>query len=383
MGRPNHPHQVSDGGYRFTVRGKKYWRKNIAAAWVTIHKLKATDPDAPAPRLIVGLIRSYVAHHDNDHSSEMLEELETWSESAGGVRELQDVDRDTLVKFYNFVRTRLSRRVKKGKEAKPLGRETIRKKVLHAAACFRWAHNRGLIDVMPDVPRLKKQPPNPKALTSEELGKVFESLEASTKTKHATPLLRFILEVGCRPKEARRLRWTQIDFARKCITLTEHKTDAGGDSRVIHLAKTAIEILKAQPRTNRFVFLSSLKKPYTRDGFASILERHGLTPYRLRHTWCQNATDRCVDDKAIIAMMGHRSSRMVEMYRRISDERVRAAAALLDGLSRPELHIQGRKPKAPEGEPHPSSDTAPPPPAQTDMSRESASHPPGELRAAG
>ena len=124
------------------------------------------------------------------------------------------------------------------------------------------------------------------------------------------------------------------------------------EPRVIPLSKTAAKIIDLLPRRDTsFVFVNRLGKPYTRDGLAAILRRRGISQYQLRHSWCQAASDAGIPEEVITKIMGHSTSEMVRMYRRISDERIQNAVESLDGLSRVGHHARTpqRKPKVNDG----------------------------------
>lgn len=312
MGRASRPYRVP-GGWRFTFAGHKRWAPTEVAAWGLLARLRGDDPSGPAPLSVQGLIDRWESLRGNPHSNDMLDEFaDRYGELA-----LTEISADLLERYARHLRKRL-------------GLETVRKKVYAAKRVLRYGEGKGWLDRMPEVPRTPKPAPSPKALSDQELADLFADLEAKPKMKHALPLARFIVATGCRPGEARLLRWEQLDLARGVAVLRAHKTaEKVEEPRIIPLSPTALEILSKLPRASRFVFLSYRGRPYTRDGFGSILQRRGVAPYRLRHTWCQHAADAGVPEEVICCIMGHASSAMVRMYRRISEQRVRAAVAAL------------------------------------------------------
>jgi hypothetical protein len=162
-----------------------------------------------------------------------------------------------------------------------------------------------------------------------------------------------------------------VDVARRVVTISEHKTVHNtGTPRIFAITETAARIVtKQRGRHPKFVFTNYANEPYTEDGLGSIMQQHHCPVYRLRHTWCQRATEANLPDGVILKQMGHESSQMLKMYRRISETQLLAASGLFDGLSqapRP-ADIRHRRGRSPRGDgPRSAADILPPPPTRTD-----------------
>lgn len=207
---------------------------------------------------------------------------------------------------------------------------SIRERVGYALRICRWGHGRGWLSRVPTAPRLHTPVRLPRDIPLDRLRAAIAALP-----KRARALLAFVAETGCRPSEARLLRWEHVDRARGLILLPAHKT-AGktGAVRCIPLTLTA---LPPEGTTTPWVFPSRCGKPYTMGGLRSILRRHapGITPYQLRHTFAQHAVDSGLPLDDVAALLGHTDSRTTRWYADIRAGRLQRAAASLTSPLQP------------------------------------------------
>lgn len=246
----------------------------------------------------------------------------------------------------------------------------------HAVAVARRIHGGKL--KAPDWKRYPKPRRAPRDVPPDQLALVIASLR-----EQAAPIVRFILATGCRPDEACRLTWADVDLERGECRLTEHKTgDKTGTDRTIYLTPAAREVVD-QLRQNRGVanrksgvaqelsestgrehvdghvsplrqpdsalreqnvFRSRLGTPYTPAGLRSILRRRGLTgAYQLRHTLAQAALDSGVRMEDVAKLLGHSDLRMVQVYAQVRSQRARTVAANLAAPAPPQPDAAARR----------------------------------------
>ncbi len=208
-----------------------------------------------------------------------------------------------------------------------LSPKTIRHKITYAMRVLRWLHDE---NVLPRLPRAPRTPPinlTPQDIPLEELRTII----AKIGTPRCRRLVEFIVETGCRPGEARGLRWDCVRWDRRACELAQHKTSRTGKTRVIPLTNAALDILESIPtQRTGFVFLSGLGKPYSRHGLRSILRRAGLGKvYALRHTRAQTILDSGADIADVAAWLGHSNLATVQRYAHVRAERTRALASRL------------------------------------------------------
>lgn len=206
------------------------------------------------------------------------------------------------------------------------GPETVRKKVRAAVAVLRWCWSRGYIKFRPEMPKLPRAVRQARDIPITRLKAVWEDLP-----ERARRILTFILETGCRPKEARFLRWEQIDVEKAVCILVDHKAATRtGKHRTIHLSPAALGLLKRTPRTGPWVFPSRNGEPYTKSGLHSILKRRGIrSTYSLRHTFAQHFLNNGGAIDELAALLGHADLSSVKFYAEIRNERLRRVASNL------------------------------------------------------
>ena len=118
-----------------------------------------------------------------------------------------------------------------------------------------------------------------RGLPLERLQRILEALRTGRRRRMRT-ILAFILETGCRPGEACRLRWSDINLEGGTCVLGAHKTGhSTGRPRTIYLTPEAREILAQQrerAESEEWVFVSWLGKPYWVTALRQAFHRVGL-----------------------------------------------------------------------------------------------------------
>jgi site-specific recombinase XerD len=89
----------------------------------------------------------------------------------------------------------------------------------------------------------------------------------------------------------------------------------------------------SMPRTRPgdCVFLNNEGKPYKASGLRSIMRRHsgGKTPYQLRHTFAQNASEEGVAMDVLAKLLGHNRTLSTQFYYEVRDSRAVEAVKTL------------------------------------------------------
>ncbi|MCP4248102.1 MAG: tyrosine-type recombinase/integrase [bacterium] len=268
------------------------------------------------PRTVVGLTAAYAT--ENPHvSPDWL--VQPWLRFAGDMT-LDDVRPDTLQRFVRHLNKSTSRQERR--KGTPLRPGTVRRYAYFAIKVMRWAREMDWISVEPKGPQLPKATRQPKDIEPAELPELFESLP-----DRARPLVRFILETGCRPSEAINLQWTNVRLARRVCEVPKHKSVRHGKTRTLYLTPTAVEILEQRERRSQHVFTNRRGKPYTAKGLGAILRGRGQTLYALRHTFAQILLERGVELPELKKLLGHQSITTTMQYIHVRDRRARAVAA--------------------------------------------------------
>lgn len=199
---------------------------------------------------------------------------------------------------------------------------------------FSWACEEGILSRNPlhgmKCPRARSR------------GRFMSEDEYRTALRNSKPdfkrLLFSLKETGCRPKEARELRWDQVREDR--WVLDEHKTvEKVQKPRVIYLTAPMRKLMDVLRRnsTSPHVFLNARKKPWTCNALrlrtarlkAKLNLPDDLCAYMLRHAFGTNAILNGVDVATVAELMGHTSLEMVsKVYLHLADQRTHLSAAV-------------------------------------------------------
>lgn len=308
--------------YQTKMNGKvHYLGTDIAAAHRAFAKLISQHPGAiDRPTSVSELMEAWGTMFPDKQLK--------WSEAAavgfGGSDRIDDVDPAWLKRFTAKLIS---------DSYKP---KTVHHYVGYARQVFAWAVAQGWMDKAPLPAKLPRTIWEPRDVAPADIGAAFAKLPPIAK-----PILTFILETGCRPSEAMRLKWSSVDLERGVCVLTDHKTaKATGLTRTIYLTEASKAVLKEIVRDEEsdFVFLSRFKTPYTRHGLHSILFRAAekaevrVGLYALRHTRLQSALDQGLPIEEVAGLAGHSGLVTIRAYARVRDSRLKTAASRLTAL---------------------------------------------------
>lgn len=185
------------------------------------------------------------------------------------------------------------------------------------------ALNTALIDGLPPAPRHRRKPGDPSK--QKHRPKEIAPIPANPA---AVAAIRFLLLTGWRSSEARNLRWSEIDFARKMATLRETKT--GRSHRP--LGAPALALLSELPRVSEFVFpgekpgteLRDMKRVWGAVRYAAGLEDVRL--HDLRHTVASFAVASGHSLYVTGSLLGHARAATTQRYAHLHDDARHAAA---------------------------------------------------------
>lgn len=274
------------------------------------------------PLTVAELVEDWLRWHPGDWRRWM---VRPFFDFAGYAR-LHDLGDDTLDRYL--------RSLTRAKYAP----QTIKHMVNHAARVLTHGVESEWLARAPKMPRLPTVPREPKDIDSATLGDIGAALENPCRAR-AARLIRFILETGCRPGEARGLTWRQVRYDKGICTIRDHKTRHHGKVRTIYLTPGAIKALKSASAADGIeldapVFKSRLGKPYTSAGLRAILRRLGARPNQLRHTFAQHAL-LTLPLEDVSKLLGHAKTQTTQAYAHIQNQRaIEAAQSLASPLHR-------------------------------------------------
>jgi integrase len=241
-------------------------------------------------------------------------------------------------------------------------RKKASKTMKHVKSIMHIALSKALDDkLIPSNPVVKieipvKQPKTRKVLTIEELSKLYKAMEHSRWIWS----VRLLLVTGLRRGELLALKWTDIDFTNKRLTVDEsNSSDGVGDTKsakvhYVPLSDKAISHLNGQrgmlgAEFNPILFNEELKKTalvfpgeagrmIRPDSYYAMLTRFAkkagikASPHCLRHTFVY-LTRNTLSLKDLQAALGHdESTTTLDLYGDILSESMLETASQIDGV---------------------------------------------------
>ncbi|HEX3659383.1 MAG TPA: tyrosine-type recombinase/integrase [Pirellulales bacterium] len=223
---------------------------------------------------------------------------------------------------------------------------TKRDAVRAVQAVFYWALDAEIIAKNPfRKMRLVEGTPR-REMTEEEFRAILRTTTGWYRTR-PTPgarfrqILFFLWFTGCRPKEASKLRWSEINFDAGVITLQKHKTvrmQKKPKPRIITLPPVAVKLLHAirKHSDHEFVFANHRGNPWNRYSLGLRIRRARKTAgvsddaklYGMRHAFGTRGIVNGVDIKTLATLMGHETTEMTEHYLHLAGRRDFLAASM-------------------------------------------------------
>jgi integrase len=254
-----------------------------------------------------------------------------------GHHKLREVTRADVERFQRDVaagRTAADRKTgHRGRSIVTGGQGAARLSMILLSAMFSFAVKRGLRADNPCVGVGRYKPgKSERYLTAAEqvsLGEALATAERSGTNPNAVAVIRVLALTGARAGEILSLRWSEVDFERTFLRLSDSKTGA----KVIPLGAAALEVIAKQPHKDGsdYVFpgthggpLGSIGKVWRHIRAAARLE--GCRLHDLRHSFASNIVNEGGSLPVIGALLGHRSTATTARYAHLADDPLRAVA---------------------------------------------------------
>jgi type 1 fimbriae regulatory protein FimB/type 1 fimbriae regulatory protein FimE len=190
------------------------------------------------------------------------------------------------------------------------------------------------------APAIEKRTVTPKRATNNELRTreyltehEVEALMAAARQnrcghRDATMIL-IAFRHGLRVSELIDLRWDQVDFNRGVLHIRRVKHGTASVHPLSGLEMRALRRLQRENDTSPFVFVSERRAPFTRAGFARMVERAaknaGLSlkahPHMLRHACGFALANAGHDTRALQAYLGHKNIQHTVRYTELAPDR--------------------------------------------------------------
>ncbi len=196
---------------------------------------------------------------------------------------------------------------------------------------IRWKKAR--VNPVKEVKFLKEPEEKDRILSEEEEVRVLETVRTSPKQKHLEPIVTTALHTGMRKGEILNLKWSNVDFKNRVITVEGTKN---GEIRKIPMNEKLTLTLERAKKVAKgeFVF-SEGGKPYldVKTGWWTALKKAKIENFRfhdLRHTFGSRLGMAGVDIRTIQKLMGHEDITMTMRYSHPTPDHIRKAVEVLE-----------------------------------------------------
>jgi integrase len=207
---------------------------------------------------------------------------------------------------------------------------TINRKIACLSKVMSFAIERGALDKKPHLERKSEGVGRLRWITVEEEKAILTTIELWDKNDHKDFTV-FLVDTGCRPSEAYKLKSTDTDFTSGMITFWETKN---GASRSIPMTLRVRELLERRTKNTIRPF------PYSDGWYRNQWDRMkvhlGLkddsqfVPYCLRHTCASRLAQRGVHIAVIKQWMGHKTIQITMRYAHLSPDSLQAGVRALE-----------------------------------------------------
>ena len=241
-------------GYWYSrLDGKKSYLSSVDenSAWKKLLELQGETTDRAKPKTMMKACEDWCTLHASTWERGRAKHFATWCHRRR--LKVDAIDNDMFARWVKWCQAKFAPK-------------TVRHNVYVARKILTWCQEHGWIQRIPRSPKLAKPVQRPKDLNDGQINDAWSDLRERAKR-----IATFVLETGCRPGEARKLHWADVDLKRNVCILSAHKTARTGRPRMIFLTATAQAILEGLPTRTGYVFLNRLEKPYTEQGLKAII----------------------------------------------------------------------------------------------------------------
>jgi integrase len=176
---------------------------------------------------------------------------------------------------------------------------------------------------------LKEPPGRLRYLTREEMNALIAAC-----SHHLKPIVITALHTGMRKSEILGLRWQDVNFAARMITIRQTKNN---EPKVIPMNQTLYAELQSLPRHlhSDYVFCNEVGERYdeVKRSFHTACRRAGIKDFRfhdLRHTFASHLVMRGVPLRTVQELLGHKTGQMTLRYTHLSTPHLQEAVTILE-----------------------------------------------------
>ncbi len=258
-----------------------------------------------------------------------------WMLESKGINRPEDVRREDLSDFQNFLYTRT--RIRDGG---PLSLATKAKHILAVKSFFRFLARSGVLPYNPasdlEIPRINQDRLRP-VLDERQVVRFLESIRGSDAIGiRDRAMFELLYSTGLRNSELRELSVDDVDFKSEEVVVRHAKGYYGERQRIVPagalaLAWTKEYIAKARPKllqesdTVRTLFITRWGGPVSISALSLICRQYAkrsgldkrISPHILRHSFAVHLLKRGADIRFVQEMLGHASLDSTKLYTKL------------------------------------------------------------------
>jgi len=221
----------------------------------------------------------------------------------------------------------------KARRIKKVSPASVNRELACLSHMFTLAIRWGIVSRNPmrGIKKLKEPPGRLRFLTVDEIGRLIRAC-----SPHLKPIVITALNTGMRKSEILNLKWKDVDFVNRTITVRKSKNN---EVRIIPINGVLYKILKNLHRFKKseWVFPGKDGKPLGdfKRAFKTALRRAGIEDFRfhdLRHTFASHLVMNGVNIRTVQQLLGHKDIKMTMKYSHLSRDFVQEAVSHLDGI---------------------------------------------------
>lgn len=209
---------------------------------------------------------------------------------------------------------------------------TISRRISALRSFYNYLLNKGLIDfnIFSSIrnPKLEKKLPN--YLNYEELAKIFDSIDTTSKEGLKNRLLiEMLYATGCRVSEIANIKVKDINFSNNSIRVL----GKGNKERIVYFGEYARYYLNKYIERHKSEYLFVNKdnaklniheiEYMVREIVKNLTLKTHVTPHTLRHTFATHLLNNGADIKTVQELLGHSSLNTTGIYTHVSNARIK------------------------------------------------------------
>jgi integrase/recombinase XerD len=198
----------------------------------------------------------------------------------------------------------------------------------YLAAISAFARFLGKSDIILDISwkRKGKEVEIPDSLEEDEEKQLLLKIESDGNLRNIA-IVYTLLYTGIRISELCALNYDDIEVTDKKAKL--HVKDKNGEiERIIPLSTEVSKHLKEyiESTTNRgALFVSNASKRVSIRAIQYMLQKYGVNPHKLRHTFCQKLINKGIDINTVAKLAGHKDVNVTKRYANILESNLENA----------------------------------------------------------